>query len=121
MCIRDRLEAELDNRDYGSMLHLIDRLERIKGDEGVLNYARGRVYETRNGEGDRTLMDAAFLEASKYNDAPAILWRSMGDMYARTNETDKAITAFEKYLMKQPQAPDKDLIEFMITDLRETQ
>ena len=115
------LEAELDNRDYGSMLHLIDRLQAVKGDEGVLNYARGRVYETRNDEGDKALMDAAFLEASKYNDAPAVLWRSMGDMYARTNEADKAITAFEKYLMKQPQAPDKDLIDFMILDLRGTQ
>ncbi|MEP6343741.1 MAG: M48 family metallopeptidase [Maricaulaceae bacterium] len=114
------LEAELTHRDYGSMLHLIDRLEKLGGDEGVLNFARGRVYETRKSDGDKERMDAAYLVASNYDDTPAGLWRSVGDMHARANEKEKAIAAFEQYLIKAPQAPDKDLIKFMITDLRGT-
>jgi len=110
-------EAELQQRDFGALLHLIERMEEVPGDEGKLNYIRGRVFQLRNEGQDGVNVMSAFERASKHADAPITLWRDLGDVYQSSGESEKAITAFKTYLRKDPTASDKALIEFMIKDL----
>jgi len=110
-------ESELQQRDFGSLLHLIERMEEIPGDEGKLNYIRARAYQLRNEGDDGANVVKAFEVASKYSDAPNMLWRDLGDVYQSSGENEKAISAFKTYIRKDPSASDKALIEFMIKDL----
>ena len=110
-------DAELQQRDFGSTLHLIDRMEAVPGDEGKLNYIRGRVFQLRNEGEDSINVVKAFEMASKHSDAPTRLWRDLGDVYQSKGDSEKAITAFKTYIRKDPSASDKALIEFMIKDL----
>jgi len=112
-------EAELQQRDFGSLLHLIERMEEVPGDEGKLNYIRGRVFQLRNEGEDSANVIHAFELASKHNDAPNTLWRDLGDVYQSSGDNQKAVAAFKTYLQKNPSASDKALIEFMIKDLGE--
>jgi len=110
-------ESELQQRDFGSVLHLIDRMEKVSGDEGKLNYIRGRVFQLRNEGDDASQVLKAFEMAAKHSDAPITLWRDLGDVYQSSGEKQKAIKAFKTYIQKDPMASDKALIEFMIKDL----
>ena len=110
-------ESELQQRDFGSLLHLIERMEEVKGDEGKLIYIRGRVYQLRNEGEDKANVTMAFEMASKYADVPNTVWRDLGDVYQTTGQKQKAIDAFKTYIRKDPLASDKALIEFMIKDL----
>lgn len=111
------LEGELQQRDFGALLHLINRLERVPGDEGKLNYMRGRVFQLRNEGDDTDNVVKSFEAASKYPDAPVTLWRDLGDVYQVNGNKTKAANAFKTYIQKHPIAPDKALIEFMIKEL----
>ena len=111
------LEAELQQRDFGSLLHLIERLEQVPGDEGKLNYIRGRAFQLRNEGDDSENVIKAFEAASKHPDVPNTLWRDMGDVYQTSGDKEKAINAFKTYLRNDTSAADKALIEFMIKDL----
>ncbi len=111
------LEAELTRRDYGSLLHLIDRLSGLGSDKGVLEYMRGRTYATRNEEGDQALALEAYTAATEHFDAPPVVYKVMGDAYNDLGETAKAKTAFETYLAKNPSAEDRELILYMIKSL----
>jgi len=110
-------EAELQQRDFGSILHLIDRMESVPGDEGKLNYIRGRVFQLRDEGDDAAKVLKAFEAAANHSDAPNTLWRDLGDVYQSSGEREKAVTAFRTYIRKDPMASDKALIEFMIKDL----
>ena len=110
-------EAELQQRDFGSVLHLIERMETVTGDEGKLNYIRGRVFQLRDEEDDANQVVKAFEMAANHSDAPHTLWRDLGDVYQSSGEKEKAIKAFKTYIQKDPTASDKALIEFMIKDL----
>lgn len=111
------LEAELTRRDYGSLLHLIDRLSALGSDKGVLEYMRGRTYATRNEEGDQDRALKAYLASTENLDAPAVVYKVMGDAYNDLGEVDKAKAAFETYLAKSPSAEDRELILYMIKSL----
>ncbi len=111
------LAAELSQRDYGSTLALIDRLSGQDTDLGVLGYMRGRVHAVRNDEGDQQKALQAYIEGSSHADAPAQLWRDLGDIYEEQGDSAKAVEAFQRYLSKAPNAEDRSLIEFMITSL----
>jgi len=115
--LKDWLEAELTRRDYGSLFHLIDRLSGLGGDKGVLEYMRGRTHATRNEEGDSEKALEAYLAATQHSDAPPVVYKVMGDVYNDIGETAKARTAFETYLSRAPEAEDRELIQYMISNL----
>ncbi len=123
--IRPFLETWLDEqivlRDYGATLHLIDRMSELGSDIGVLSSARGRLLMLRGEEGDKEAATEAFILATQSSDAPASAYRALGDHYRDTGTSEKAITAFELYLEKEPEARDKALIEAWIEDLKEQQ
>jgi len=95
-------------------------MEEVPGDEGKLNYVRGRVFQLHDEGEDGTKVIDAFEKASKYGDAPSRLWRDLGDVYQSSGQREKAVTAFKTYIQKDPTASDKALIEFMIKDLEGT-
>lgn len=112
------LDAELQRRDYGESLFLIERLAARNRDLGVVRFYEAEAYRQRGDEGDAERAKAAYLLAASYPDAPAATYRQVGEIRRAGGETALAIEAFETYLQRAPDAPDRLIIEDYLTRLR---
>ena len=105
------LRDDLRRRDFGGTLVVIERLAADGEDLGVLNYYRGEAYRMRRGEGDLARARDAYLASAAQPDAPAVVWRELGDIRRREGDMPGAKAAYETYLAKAPQAEDAWLVQ----------
>lgn len=111
------LRDEVRRRDYGQVLHLIDRMIGQNEDLGVLYFFRGEAHRARRGEGDLAHARTAYETAIQQPDAPAAAWRELGDIAVRDQRTDEARAYFTAYLARAEAAPDRALIEQRLQNL----
>jgi beta-barrel assembly-enhancing protease len=112
------LRDELRRRDYGQTEALLTRLKAQGSDLGVLTFYEGELFRLRRGQGDLDKALVAYQTAITHGDAPADTWRELGDAYGRTGKTTEAIAAFQTYLAKAPNAPDRALITARLERMR---
>lgn len=105
------LRDDLRRRDFGGTLVVIERLAADGEDLGVLNYYRGEAYRMRRGDGDLVRARDAYLASTVQPDAPAGVWRELGDIRRRDGDVAGAKVAYETYLAKAPQAEDAWLVQ----------
>lgn len=121
--IRSHLAAWINDehrhRDYGRLLHLLQRLGADGEDLGLISYHRGEVYRRRREAGDEALALAAYRSAVAYEDAPAAAWRELGIMEARGGHSAAAREALTQYLEKAPTADDRWIIEDQLAGLKD--
>ena len=113
------LRDDLRRRDFGETLFIIERLSSRGEDLGVLGFYRGEAHRLRRQDGDLAKARAAYEAASAHPDAPAALWRELGEIYRRDNDTAKARVAFETYLARAPSAEDTWLVEESLASLKQ--
>ena len=65
----------------------------------------------RRGEGDLARARDAYLASTVQQDAPAAVWRELGDIRRRDGDLAGAQAAYETYLAKAPQAEDAWLVQ----------
>ena len=111
------LRDDLRRRDFGGTLVVIERLAVDGEDLGVLNYYRGEAYRMRRGEGDLARARDAYLASTAQPDAPAAVWRELGDIRRRDGDIVGAKAAYETYLAKAPQAEDAWLVQDGLSNL----
>ena len=112
------LREDLRRRDFGQTLAVINRLQVGGDDYGVLEFYRGEVHRLRRQDGDVRQARDAYARAVDYPDAPADAWRELGEMNRRLGEHDAALTAFQTYLDRAPEAEDRWLVEDAISSLQ---
>lgn len=112
------LDAELRRRDYGESLFVIERLAARNRDLGVLRFYEAEAYRLRGQDGDAERSRAAYLLSASYPDAPAAAWRQAGEIHRAAGEVPAAIAAFETYLERSPEAPDRLIVEDYLKRLR---
>jgi beta-barrel assembly-enhancing protease len=113
------LDADLEARDWGMSLHLINRLQATGADLGTLAYYEGEVYRERRMPGDEVKALAAYETAQAHTDAPAATWRALGEAYRKAGRTADARAAYAAYLQRDPAAPDAALISQSLSRLPE--
>ena len=111
------IEDEHRHRDYGRLLHLLDRLGQDGEDLGLIFYHRGEVHRRRREAGDDLLAVAAYRVSVEHDDAPVEAWRELGTIEARLGNTAAARDAFSQYLNKAPTADDHWIIEDQLAQL----
>ncbi len=111
------LDDELNRRDFGSTLAVIDRLDVEDQDAGVLNYYRGQAYRQRRDPGDELRARDAYRLAVVHADAPAAAWRELGDLESRTGDAAAARAAWARYLDAAPDADDRWIVEDSLAHL----
>lgn len=104
------LRDDLRRRDFGTTLHLIDRLALPGEDLGVLNFYRGEAYRQRRKDGDLAQAAKAYEVATRYADVPVAAWRELGDIRKRDGDNVGARAAYEAYLNKASDADDAWLV-----------
>ncbi|MFB9372876.1 tetratricopeptide repeat protein [Algimonas porphyrae] len=110
----DWYTVELQMRDYGAILNLLERKRSFDEDLGVLDYVEGRVYMLRNNEGDHANAIRVWKRGAERPDAPPVLYRDLGDLYQKLGREDEARQAFQSYLEAAPDAPDAALVRSMM-------
>ncbi|PTS89542.1 MULTISPECIES: M48 family metallopeptidase [unclassified Caulobacter] len=113
------LKDDLRRRDPGSSLALIDRLSAGGEDAGLLTFYRGEVYRQRRQDDDLDKARQAYAEATTHADAPLATWRILGDLAAQAGDRATAQSAYDTYLARSPQAPDRWLVEAGLKKLSE--
>ena len=71
----------------------------------------------RRGDGDLAKARDAYLTAAVHADAPAAVWRDLGDIRRRDGDLAGARTAYESYLAKAPQAEDAWMVQDSLSSL----
>ncbi|OYW98466.1 MAG: hypothetical protein B7Z12_19815 [Caulobacter vibrioides] len=113
------LRDDLRRRDFGESLFVIDRLARRGEDLGVVGFYRGEAYRLRRKEGDLARAKAAYQAAAIHPDAPAALWRELGDLHRRDGESAQARLAYDAYLARVPTAEDAWLVQDALSSLNQ--
>ncbi|MEG1452602.1 M48 family metallopeptidase [Brevundimonas sp.] len=111
------IEDEHRHRDFGRLLHLLDRLGADGEDLGLVNYHKGEVYRRRREEGDDLLAVTAYRAAVAHADVPVAAYRELGALEARTGNTGAAREALTQYIRLAPQADDLWIVEEQLSRL----
>jgi predicted Zn-dependent protease len=114
----DWLKDDLRRRDFGQTLHVIDRLEVLDEDMGVLEFYRGEALRQRRGEDDAPMALKAYTAAVAHADAPPAAWRELGEAARKAGDALTARRAFQDYLIHAPQAQDRWLVEASLKTLQ---
>lgn len=115
--LADWIEDEHRHRDFGRLLHLLERLGADGDDLGVINYHKGEVYRRRREEGDDLLAANAYRAAVAHADVPVAAYRELGALEAKLGNGAAARTAFNTYRELAPQADDLWIVEDQISRL----
>lgn len=112
------LRDDLRRRDFGQTLYILDRLQKANEDLGVIAFFRGEVFRLRRGDGDAAAAVAAYQEAVRHDDAPLEAYRELGDALRKAGDKTAALSAYESYLAKAPDADDRWIVEGSVKSLR---
>jgi beta-barrel assembly-enhancing protease len=112
--LSDWLRDDLRHRDFGSTLHLLDRLAAANQDLGVIEFYRAEVFRLRRADGDRERAEQHYRAAASHSDAPPLAWRELGSIEERAGNREIAAEHYRRYLELEPAAADRLLLEARI-------
>lgn len=126
------LEDEIALRDPGATLAILDRLDALDEDNGVLLYARARVIDRaltnsklKKDKATRKFIETfpkdavvkTLAESVSYPDAPAVAYRAYGNELFKQGDNLSAQKAFNRYLEIAPNAQDILLVKSMLQQI----
>jgi len=84
---------------------------------GIYQYGLGEAYRRRNQPNDVAAAASAYRGALACADAPAESWRGLGLLAMKGGDNAGAKESFTQYRAKAPDASDKAMIDFYLTQL----
>jgi predicted Zn-dependent protease len=96
---------------------LFRRLSATMPSRGIYRYGLGEAYRKRNKGTDAAAAMAAYRGALECADAPASAWRGLGLVAMKAGDKAAAREAFSKYRLAAPEAGDKAMIDFYLSQL----
>jgi len=118
--LQDWLQDVIADGDHGASLALTERLMEQGEDLGTLNYVRARIYMMRKAEGDTALAEDALKASAAAPDVPATALRELGQIHRARGDRESAAANLRAYLLADPGARDRALVESQIAQLKET-
>jgi predicted Zn-dependent protease len=114
------LEEEFNRGDFGQSITMINQLLKADPGSAELRFFLGEAYRRRNAKGDIENATKAYQEALAQGSAPAAAYRGLGLVSLKSGQNDAARRALEQYLMLEPQAGDRDMVQFYLTGIKGT-
>jgi beta-barrel assembly-enhancing protease len=109
--------AELAKGRIEQSVVLFRRLAANLPSRGIYQYGLGEAYRRRNQANDVTAAASAYRGALACPDAPVESWRGLGLLAMKSGDNAGAKDAFTQYRAKSPEADDKAMIDFYLTQL----
>jgi predicted Zn-dependent protease len=110
------MEDQIDTNRYGRTAFLLDRHESLGVNPGLVEFFRGEMYRQRGEEGDSELARSAYEKAAESGDCPAACYRNLGYIQLKAGKLPAAQASFRKYLEVDPEATDREMIEFYLAE-----
>ena len=110
----DFLQADLHLRNFSRSDVLLQLLNEQNPGNGTFLFYQAEMYRLRCKEGDKKKALELYRKAAGLNGAPAEVYRAIGLLEREQGNIELARNAFEEYLLKSPDAADKEMIEHML-------
>ena len=107
--------ADLDSANPVSAKVVLDRYEAQFGANGRSRMLQAAVIQKQARDDtsyERAI--AVYLDASRYAEAPPLVFKELGFLYRRRNATAESTAAFREYLRRSPNAIDAAIVETYI-------
>ena len=111
------MEDQLDTNRFGRTEFLLERHAAMGLDPAMIEYFRGEMYRQRGGEGDLEAARDAYLRSTQFDKPYPASYRNLGYLALKTGDPAAARGHFERYLALEPEANDREMIEFYLEDL----
>jgi len=111
------VEDELTRGEPRESVILFQRLTAAEPRNALYQYGLGEAYRRRNLAGDALYAVAAYRAALACSQPPAEAWRGIGLVTMKEGEKAEAREAFNAYRAQAPDATDKAMIDFYLTQL----
>jgi predicted Zn-dependent protease len=115
--IRRWIEEELSSSQPDSSIIVMRHMAADMPSQGLYQYGLGEAYRKRNQKNDVAAAENAYRGALACPDAPPEAWRGLGLMAMKAGRNAEAKEAFTQYRAKLPDAADKAMIDFYLTQL----
>ena len=115
---KEWLDEEVHKGNYNGSLVLLNRLLKGQDDSAALHFFLGELYRLRGEDGDCENACSEYQKALELRDPPSEIYRSLGVVHLRRGEVKEARESFEEYLIVNPDASDRQIIESYIDRLR---
>lgn len=115
--IRRWVEEELALGQPDRSINIFRRLAADRPAEGLYQYGLAEAYRKRNQKNDLAAAENAYRGALAAANPPAEAWRGLGLMAMKAGNNTEAKDAFTQYRAKLPDASDKAMIDFYLTQL----
>lgn len=110
------MEDQIDTNRYGRTGFLLDRHESLGVRPGLVEFFRGEMYRQRAEEGDSELARAAYERAVESGECPSACYRNLGYIQLKAKDLPAAQDNFRRYLDADPEATDREMIEFYLAE-----
>ena len=111
------ISDELARGEPDQSVVIFRRLSSNLPTQGIYQYALGEAYRHRNKPEDAAAAASAYRGALACPDAPAESWRGLGLLAMKAGDNTAAKDAFTRYRAMLPDADDKAMIDFYLTQL----
>jgi hypothetical protein len=115
--LRRWVEEELALAHPDRSIAIFRRLAVNMPGQGIFQYGLAEAYRKRNQKNDLPAAENAYRGALDCSDAPPEAWRGLGLMAMKKGDNAVAKDAFTQYRAKLPEASDKAMIDFYLTQL----
>jgi len=110
------MEDQLDTNRFGRTREILVRHTKIGVEPGLVNYFFGEMYRQRGDVGDQELAMAAYTKSIESGQAPAEAYKHLAYLHIKSKEIEHAQMRFRQYLDIRPDASDRAMIEFYLTE-----
>lgn len=109
------MEDQIDTNRFGRTQELLERHSEIGVEPSLVRYFYGEMFRQRGAEGDRELAMSAYRHSIEGGAAPALAYKNLGYLHLKSKDLAKAQANFRTYLELEPDATDRAMIEFYLS------
>jgi hypothetical protein len=114
---KDWLDDEMARGTGYESVALLERLSRAEPNSGLIDYYLGEAYRHRGLDGDTARAAGVYTRAIAAPAAPAAAWRDLGLLAMKSGDKAGARQDFTNYLAHAPDADDRAMVEFYISEI----
>jgi len=108
------MRDELRLRQFAATQVLLDRAKEAGRPPAEVSFFQAELYNARSEEGDTLKAEESYRESLSHSDAPPDAYRELAMIYMKSGRGQQAVTLFETYLEKKPDAFDRSMVKAYI-------
>lgn len=108
------MRDELRLRQYPATQILLDRAVEAGWPASETSFFQAELYSARAERGDTLKAEAAYRECLEYPQAPPEAYRELAMIYMQSGRGQQAVSLFETYLVRKPDAFDSSMVKAYI-------